>query len=144
MRPALRYSILQITVLTVTLFILVNCKKADTTDPDMAAKVMGTYKFSTINMAGNSTAIPVTGGTAVLLRNGLLLDKVDLTLSYATASTSGSASFSETKSISLHASGSAINLLNGTTQVGTWVNNTLTFTDYPFNNSTLSFTATKQ
>ena len=102
---------------------------------------MGTYTLSAIGVSGGSQ--PVTGGTVVLLRNGAALDKVDITLSYATAGTSGSSSFSESRTLSLQPSGNAIILLSGTTQVGSWVNNTITFTNYPFNNTMVSFTATR-
>lgn len=131
-------------VLLFTSFLLVvSCKKTEAPDPDLASKVMGTYKVAMVSIPGSNQPIVVTGGTVVLFRNGAALDKVDITLSYATAGTMGSTSFSETRTLSLQQSGNAIDLLNGTTKIGSWVANTLTFTDYPFNNSTVSFTATR-
>ena len=124
------------------LLIVSGCKKSDSPAPDLATKVMGTYTFTMVSVAG-SQPTAVTGGSAALLRNGTALDKVDMTVSYATAGTSGSSNFSETRPITLQLSGVAIDLYSGTTRVGTWVNNTITFTNYPFNNSTVNFTAAK-
>lgn len=123
---------------------LAGCKKTETApDPDMASRVSGRYAVTTVTITGNSQPITVVNGTVIMVRNGVALDTVDLTLSYATASTSGSSTFSETKTITLQQSGNAIDLYSGTTKVGSWTTALLTITNYPFNNTTVSFTATK-
>ncbi|QDK83185.1 hypothetical protein EXU85_33115 [Spirosoma sp. KCTC 42546] len=141
---------LNVTFLTSWLLVLIicllaGCKKTETVpDPDMASRVSGRYAVTTITITGNSQPITVVNGTVIMVRNGVALDTVDLTLSYATASTSGSSTFSETKTITLQQSGNAIDLYSGTTKVGSWTTALLTVTNYPFNNTTVSFTAAKQ
>ncbi|MVM32179.1 hypothetical protein GO755_19175 [Spirosoma sp. HMF4905] len=134
-----------LTLLIISLLFVTGCKKTvSVPNPDMASRVMGRYAVTTITVGGNSQPITVTNGTVIMVRNGVALDMVDLTLSYATASTSGSSTFSETKTISLKQGDSLIDLYSGTTKVGTWTTASLTFTNYPFNNSTVSFTSVKQ
>jgi hypothetical protein len=127
------------------LFFVSGCKKTESVpDPDMASRVSGRYAVTAVTIGGSSQPITITNGNIIMVRNGVALDKVDLTLSYATAGSSGSSTFSETKTISLQQSGSAIDLYSGTTKVGSWTTALLTITSYPFNNSTVSLTATKQ
>ena len=97
-----------------------------------------------VTPAGSQTAITVANGNVLTVRDGESLTAILFTLTYATVGKSGSSTFSETKQIMLQPSGSAIALLSGSAQVGSWFNNTLTLKDYPFNNSTVSFTAVKQ
>ncbi|WP_018617751.1 hypothetical protein [Spirosoma luteum] len=120
------------------------CKKTDTTPQDLAKPVVGLYRMAEVTLAGSQTAITVTNGSTLMVRDGESLSAILFTLTYATVGTSGSSTFSETKQITLQPSGNAIALLSGSTQVGSWFNNTLTMKAYPFNNSTVSFTATKQ
>ena len=131
--------------LLICLAFVTGCKKATTTttdpDPDIAAKVSGRYTITTL-----TTTQPVTSysGTVFIIRNGTTIDTVDLTLSYATAGSSGSSSFTETKTLTLKTAGDNIDLYNGTTKVGTWTTvPQLTLTNYPFNNSSINVTATK-
>ncbi len=120
------------------------CKKADTTPQDLAKPVVGLYRMAEVTPAGSQTAITVTNASTLMVRDGESLTAILFTLTYATVGTSGSSTFSETKQITLQPSGNAIALLSGSTQVGSWFNNTLTMKAYPFNNSTVSFIATKQ
>ena len=124
--------------------VMIGCKKSTpadpSPDPDVAAKVSGRYMITAL-----TTTQPVTSysGTVFIVRNGTTIDTVDLTLSYATAGSSGSSSFTETKTLTLKAAGTIVDLYNGTTKVGTWTATELTLTDYPFNNSSVNVTATK-
>ena len=100
--------------------------------------------MSEITPAGSQTAITVANGSVLTVRDGSSLTVILFTLTYATVGTSGSSTISETKQITLQPSGKEIALMTGTTKVGSWFNNILTMTSYPANNSTVSFTATKQ
>ncbi|MVM40069.1 hypothetical protein GO730_24680 [Spirosoma sp. HMF3257] len=132
-------------ILVISLSFVTGCKKTESVpDPDMASRVAGRYAVTAVTIGSGSQPTTVTGGTVIVVRNGVALDRIDLTLSYATAGTSGSSTFSETKTISLQQSGNAIDLYSGTTKVGTWTTALLTITNYPFNSSTVSFTAAKQ
>lgn len=124
--------------------LLISCTKKDATPQDLAKPVIGLYRLTEITTPGSQTAVTVSNGTVQMVRDSESLTTIQFTLSYATVGTSGSSSFSETKLITLQPSGSAIALLVGTTKVGSWFNNTLTMASYPFNNSTVSFTAQKQ
>lgn len=126
--------------------IVIGCKKSTPTepDPDVAGKVSGRYTFSTVTTSSSgSQPITVSNGTIIILRNGTALETVDLTLSYATVGSSGSSSFTETKTLTLKAAGDAVDLYNGAAKVGTWTATQLTFISYPFNNSSVNLTATK-
>lgn len=132
-------------ILVISLSFVTGCKKTESVpDPDMASRVAGRYAVTAVTIGSSSQPTTVTGGTVIVVRNGVALDRIDLTLSYATAGTSGSSTFSETKTISLQQAGNAIDLYSGTTKVGTWTTALLTITNYPFNSSTVSFTAAKQ
>lgn len=120
------------------------CKKTDTAPQDLAKPVIGLYRIAEVTPAGSQTAVTVANGNVLMVRDGESLSAILFTLTYATVGTSGSSTFSETKQITLQPSGNAIALLSGSTQVGSWFNNTLTIKAYPFNNSTVSFTANKQ
>lgn len=136
---------ISLALFAICLIVAGGCKKTTTTepDPDLANAVTGIYSVSAVSVAGSTQ--PLTGsGSLYLVRNGTSVDKADLTLTYATAGSTGSSTFSETKTLSLQRSGSTIDLYNGTTKVGNWTSTLLTITSYPFNNSTISFTATKQ
>ena len=137
----MRYPLLGFIIL---LALVTGCKKADTTPQDLAKPVAGLYRMAAVTPAGSQTAITVTNGSTLIVRDGESLSAILFTLTYATAGTSGSSTFSETKPITLQPSGNAIALLSGSTQVGSWFNNTLTMKGYPVNNSTVDFTATKQ
>lgn len=126
------------------LSLLTGCKKTDTTPQDLAKPVVGLYRMTEVTPANSQTAITVANGSVLMVRDGESLTAILFTLTYATVGTSGSSTFSETKPITLQPSGSAIALLSGSTQVGSWFNNTLTMKGYPVNNSTVSFTAAKQ
>ncbi|WP_020604146.1 hypothetical protein [Spirosoma spitsbergense] len=126
------------------LALVTGCKKTDTTPQDLAKPVVGLYRMAEVTPAGSQTAITVANGSVLMVREGESLTTILFTLTYATVGTSGSSTFSETQKITLQPSGSAIALLSGSTQVGSWFNNTLTMKAYPFNNSTVSFTAAKQ
>ena len=124
--------------------LITGCKKTDATPQDLAKPVVGLYRMSEVTTPASQTATPVNNGSVLMVRDGESLTAIQFTLTYATVGTSGSSTFSETKSITLQPSGPAIALFSGSTQVGSWFNNTLTIKDYPFNNSTVSFTAQKQ
>ncbi|GAB3941838.1 hypothetical protein GCM10028805_05640 [Spirosoma harenae] len=109
----------------------------------MANVVSGAYDVTTVTIAGSSQPQTVSG-TVVIVQDGTALDKVTLTLTYRTAGSSGSSTFSESKPITLQRSGSSIDLYNTNTKVGSWAASTVTLTNYPFNSSTISLTATKQ
>ncbi|GAB4035325.1 hypothetical protein [Spirosoma gilvum] len=134
-----------LTTLCIGLLVVSSCKKSEEApDPDMAKSVIGTYAFTTISLATSTQSTTVASGTVAMIRNGTALDKVDLTLSYTTASTSGSSTFSESKTITLQRSDNTIDLYNGSTKVGSWVSGTLNLSSYPFNNTTVNLTAAKQ
>ena len=131
-------------LLLVCVALAIGCKKSSSTDPtpdpDIAAKVSGRYTITALTTTQTVTSY---SGTAFIVRNGTSIDTVDLTLSYSTAGSSGSSSFTETKTLTLKAVGDNVDLYNGTTKVGTWTATELTLTNYPFNNSTVNVTATK-
>ncbi|WP_080059527.1 hypothetical protein [Spirosoma aerolatum] len=132
-------------ILSICLFVISGCKKAETIpDPDMAKSVAGTYTFTTISLASSNQPTTVASGNVALVRNGSALDKVDLTLSYTTASSSGSSTFSESKTITLQRADNTIELYNGSTKVGSWVLGTLNLANYPFSTTSVTLTATKQ
>lgn len=133
----------RLSLLIVCLALVLSCKKStptDPTNPDLAAKVSGRYTITAL-----TTTQPVMSptGTVFIVRNGTTIDIVDLTLSYTTAGSSGSSSFTETKTLLLKAAGDNVDLYSGTTKVGTWTATQLTLMDYPFNNGSVSVTATK-
>jgi hypothetical protein len=126
------------------LTLVTGCKKTDTTPQDLAKPVVGLYRMAEVTPAGSQTAVTVSNGSVLIVRDGESLTNILFTLTYATVGTSGSSTFSETKQITLQPSGNAIGMLSGSAQVGSWFNNMLTMTAYPVNNSTVSFTAAKQ
>ena len=131
--------------LCIGLLLVSSCKKnEEAPDPDIAKSVIGTYTFTTISLASNSQSTTVASGNVTMVRNGTALDKVDLTLSYTTASSSGSSTFSESKTLTLQRADNTIDLYNGSTKVGSWVLGTLNLANYPFNNTSVSLTAAKQ
>lgn len=133
-----------LTTLCLCLFLISGCKKSESApDPDLAKSVSGTYTFTTISLASNSQSTTVASGNVAIVRNGTALDKVDLTLSYTTASSSGSSTFSESKTISLQRSDNSIDLYNGSAKVGSWVLGTLNLANYPFSTTSVTLTATK-
>lgn len=143
MRPIYRCTTLWFTICLMNLFLVAGCNKKESPNPDLVAAVMGTYRMTTVSLAGSSQPVTVTGGTVLVVRSGMSMNTVEMTVSYATASTSGSSSFSETGIISLEPSGNAIALLSGANKVGSWFNGVLTLNNYPFNNASVSFTATR-
>ncbi|MBN8825914.1 MULTISPECIES: hypothetical protein [unclassified Spirosoma] len=129
----------------ICLLLVSGCKKTETVpDPDMAKSVAGTYTFTTISLASSSQPTTVASGNVAMVRNGTALDKVDLTLSYTTASSSGSSTFSESKTITLQRADNTIDLYDGSTKVGSWVLGTLNLANYPFSTTSVTLTATKQ
>ncbi|QMW02406.1 hypothetical protein [Spirosoma foliorum] len=134
-------------IFTISLLSLTGCKKTESIpapDPNLASAISGRYIVTTITASGSTQPISIVNGLVVIVPTGTALDVVNVTLSYMTASASGSTAFSELKTLSLQRSGNAIDLYSGTTKVGSWTSTSLTFTNYPFNNSTVSFTATKE
>lgn len=129
------------------LFTLASCKKSETeTQPDLAAKVLGTYTLSSINVTG-TTPIPITGvnsGTAVATRNGSALDQVNFAVTYTVTSPSYNGNFSQNQTVDLKAAGNDVDLYEGTTKFGTYSANTITVKDYSVTGITVSFVAKKQ
>ena len=125
---------------------VVGCKKSESTPaPDLATQMVGTYKVSSIgipSLPSSVTADPANA-SVVVERSGTALDQVNITSSYSYTFTNSLQILKETKLINLQQSGSNVDLYNGTSKVGTWSNNTITATNYPFSTGTINYTASK-
>ncbi|UFH56652.1 hypothetical protein [Spirosoma sp. KNUC1025] len=137
------YKSLIVSIFTIACVSVVSCKKSDPAPPDLADKLVGSYKVTAIgNLPNNLPAAP-TAASVNVVRAGSALDQVQITAAYSITSTAGGQAISDSKTITLQQAGDNIDLYDGTAKVGNWNNNTIFASDYPFLTAKISFVATK-